>query len=276
MGIYADGMVEHDGHVGRLLDKLDQLGVADDTIVIYTTDNGAECFSWPDGGTTPFRGEKNTNWEGGYRVPFLIRWPGTVKPGTKFNGIFSLEDLVPSLMDAAGVKDVKEQCLKGYKGEFKTFKVHLDGYNVMPHVRGEAREWPRKEFFYWTDDANLAAMRYDQYKIVYLKQQAEGLAVWREPLVPLRAPELYSLRADPFERAIHEAGGYDEWLSTTCGRSSRQSRSARDISRRSRTFRRARPRARSTSPVRSTRCSRRRANIEVGRGSTFTIRLPRR
>lgn len=211
-GIYADGMVEHDGHVGRLLDKIDEMGIADDTIVIYTTDNGAEAFSWPDGGTTPFRGEKNTNWEGGYRVPFLVRWPGTIKPGTRFNGIFSLEDLVPTLMDAAGVPDVKEQLLEGYAGEFKTFKVHLDGYNVMPFVRGEVDEWPRHEFFYWTDDADLAAMRYDQYKIVYMKQNAEGLAVWREPLIPLRAPEIYSLRADPFERTIHEAGGYDRWF----------------------------------------------------------------
>lgn len=211
LGVYPDGMVEHDGHIGQLLDKLDQLGIADNTIVIYTTDNGAEVFSWPDGGTTPFRGEKNSNWEGGYRVPFLIRWPGVIKPGTKFNGILSLEDLVPTLLAAAGEPDIKEKLLTGYQGEFKTFKVHLDGYNLMPFVKGETKEWPRKEFFYWTDDADLAGMRYEQYKIVYLKQSAEGLAVWREPLVELRAPELYSLRSDPFERSIHESGNYDRW-----------------------------------------------------------------
>jgi arylsulfatase A-like enzyme len=210
-GVYSDGMVEHDGHIGQLLDKLDELGVAEDTIVVYTTDNGAECFSWPDGGTTPFRGEKNTNWEGGYRVPFLVRGPG-IKGRTKVNEILSLEDAVPTLMDLAGVPDIKEKLLKGHKGEFTTFKVHLDGYNMMPFIRGEAKEWPRKEFFYWTDDANLAAMRYEQYKIVYMKQDAHGLAVWREPLVPLRAPEIYSLRSDPFERALEEAGGYDSWF----------------------------------------------------------------
>ena len=187
-------------------------GVADDTIVIYTSDNGAQAFSWPDGGTTPFRGEKNSNWEGGYRVPFAIRWPGTIRPRTRINEILSLEDMVPTLMAAAGVPDVKQQCRKGYEGISKTYKVHLDGYNLLPFFRGEFREWPRKEFFYWTDDGDLAGMRYDQYKFVYLKQAAAGFAVWREPLAELRAPEVYSLRADPFERAIKEAGGYDRWL----------------------------------------------------------------
>jgi arylsulfatase len=211
-GIYADGMVEHDGHVGQLLDKIDALGIADDTIVMYSTDNGAETFTWPDGGTTMFRGEKNTQWEGGYRVPTFIRWPGVVKPGTVINEIAAHEDMLTTLVSAAGDKTAKEDLLKGREIGGKTYKVHLDGYDLGPALKGEG-EWPRKEFIYWTDDGSVAALRYGPWKITFLEQQAEGLRVWQEPFVPLRAPTLTNLRMDPFERAEHEnAMGYQRWF----------------------------------------------------------------
>jgi arylsulfatase len=210
LGIEADGMVEHDGQVGQLLKKLDDLGIANNTIVIYTTDNGAEVFSWPDGGTTPFRSEKNSNWEGGYRVPALIRWPGTVKPGAEINDIFSSEDWVTTLVAAAGEPDINNKLLQGYAAAGKTFKVHLDGYDQRDLLasRGPTK---RHEFFYWTDDGNLAGLRYDQWKAVFLEQKAEGLKVWQQPLVPLRAPLLFNLRSDPFEHAEQVAGGYEHW-----------------------------------------------------------------
>jgi arylsulfatase len=211
LGIYPDGMVEHDGQVGQLLKKLDDLGIADNTIVIYTTDNGAETFSWPDGGTTPFRGEKNTNWEGSYRVPAMIRWPGIVQPRTEMNDIFSAEDWVPTLVGAAGEPDIKDKLLQGYGAGDKSFKVHLDGYDQRDLLSGKGPD-KRREFFYWTDDGNLAGLRYDQYKVVFMEQQAHGLEVWMQPLVPLRAPKIFNLRSDPFERAEHEAGGYDKWF----------------------------------------------------------------
>jgi arylsulfatase len=211
LGTYPDGMVEHDGHVGQVLDKLKELGLEDNTIVMYSTDNGAEAFSWPDGGTTPFRGEKNTNWEGGYRVPCAIRWPGVIKPGTVSNEIFAHEDMLPTLLAAAGVPDVKEQLLKGMKVGNKTFKVHLDGYNLMPYFKGETTEWPRKEFVYWTDDGAPACLRFEQWKMVFLEQRAVGLEVWQDPLVELRFPKLFSLRADPFERADREGMDYRRW-----------------------------------------------------------------
>ena len=211
LGITADGMVEHDGHVGQLLAKLDQLGIADDTIVMYFTDNGAESCSWPDGGTTPFRGEKNTNWEGGYRVPTLIRWPGAIKPGTVSNGIFAHEDMLPTLLAAAGVPDIKEKLLKGHKAGRKTYTVHLAGYNLLPHLEGEVKESPRKDFLYWIDDGNLVALRYNNWKVVFLEQRAHGFDVWQEPFVELRFPKIINLRMDPFERAEHEGIGYTEW-----------------------------------------------------------------
>jgi arylsulfatase len=211
LGIYPDGMVEHDGHVGQLLEKLDELGIADNTIVMYSTDNGAECMTWPDGGTTPFRGEKNTNWEGGYRVPCAIRWPGVIPPGTVCNEIGSHEDWLPTLLAAAGEADVKEKLLKGHRPNGKGFKVHLDGYNLMPALSGQTKEWPRKEFLYWTDDGDLAGLRYGQWKIVFMEQRAHGLEVWEEPFVPLRFPKLFTLRADPFERADHEGMDYRHW-----------------------------------------------------------------
>jgi arylsulfatase A-like enzyme len=210
-GIYADGMIEHDGHVGRLLKQLDDLGIADNTIVLYTTDNGAEEFSWPDGGTTPFHGEKNSSWEGGYRVPGVLRWPGVIKPGTEINAIVSHEDWVPTLVAAAGEPNVKEKLLTGYQAAGKTFKVHLDGYDLRLLLDGSGAD-PRKEFFYWTDDGNLAAVRYDRWKLLFLEQRAEGFKVWSEPLVPLRVPLIEDLRADPFERAEHEADGYGTYI----------------------------------------------------------------
>jgi len=210
LGEEADGMVEMDGMVGQLLKQLDDLGIADNTIVLWTTDNGAEVFSWPDGGTTPFHGEKNTSWEGGYRVPGMMRWPGVIKPGSEVNAIVSHEDWLPTLVSAAGDPQVKEKLLTGLKAGEKNFKVHLDGYDQAQFLAGKGED-PRKEFFYWTDDGNLAALRYDRWKLLFLEQRAIGLAVWQEPLVPLRFPKLFDLRADPFERAHTDAGGYEHW-----------------------------------------------------------------
>jgi arylsulfatase len=212
LGIYADGMTEHDGHVGLLLAKLKELGLEENTIVMYSTDNGAETFTWPDGGTTMFRGEKNTQWEGGYRVPTMIKWPGVIKPGTVINDIGAHEDMLPTLVTAAGGKNFKEDLKKGASIGGRTFKVHLDGYDLGPALRGETKEWPRRDFIYWTDDGSVAALRYDNWKITFLKQEAEGLKVWQQPFTPLRAPALANLRMDPFERAEQEhAMGYQRW-----------------------------------------------------------------
>jgi len=211
LGIYPDGMVEHDGQIGQLLKKLDDLGISNNTIVIYTTDNGAETFSWPDGGSTPFRSEKNTNWEGGYRVPTLIRWPGVVPPHAEINDVFSAEDWVTTLVAAAGEPDIKNKLLQGYDAAGKNFKVHLDGYDQRDLLAGKGPD-KRREFFYWTDDGNLAGLRYDQYKAVFMEQNAHGLEVWMQPLVPLRTPKLFNLRSDPFERAEVESGDYVRWF----------------------------------------------------------------
>lgn len=210
LGVVADGMTEFDGIVGQLLKKLDDLGIADNTIVVWTTDNGAEAFSWPDGGTTPFKGEKNTNWEGGYRVPCVMRWPGVIKPGTEINHITSHEDFVPTLAAAAGEPNVVEKLRTGYQAAGKTFKVHLDGYNQRDVLAGTG-PGKRLEYFYWTDDGNLAGLRYDRWKLVFLEQRSEGLNVWQDPLVVLRFPKLFDLRADPFERAQADAGDYGKW-----------------------------------------------------------------
>ncbi|WP_349437678.1 arylsulfatase [Pararhizobium sp. A13] len=210
LGLEADGMVEFDGMVGQLLKQLDDLGIADNTIVLWTTDNGAEVFSWPDGGTTPFKGEKNTNWEGGYRVPCVMRWPGVIKPGTEINHITSHEDFVPTLVAAAGEPDITSKLLTGYEAAGKTFKVHLDGYDQRDVLAGTG-PGKRQEYFYWTDDGNLAGLRYDRWKMIFLEQRAEGLDVWQDPLVPLRLPKLIDLRADPFERAQSDAGDYAKW-----------------------------------------------------------------
>ena len=209
-GVYADGMVEHDAQVGELLRKLDELGIADNTIVMYSTDNGAECFSWPDGGTTPFRNEKNSNWEGGFRVPCVIRWPGVIKPGTVVNDIGSHEDMLPTLLAVVGNPNIADELLKGKKVGDETYKVHLDGYNLLPAFQGQAA-WPRKDFFYFSDDGQLMNYRYGPWKLVFAEQRSHGLDVWQDPLVPLRFPKLFNLRMDPFERADHEASDYDRW-----------------------------------------------------------------
>jgi arylsulfatase len=211
LGTYPDGMVEHDGHVGQLLKKLDDLGIADNTLVMWSTDNGAEVFTWPDGGTTPFRGEKDTNWEGGWRVPCVIRWPGVIKPGTVSNEVCAHEDMLPTILAAAGDPDIVEKCLKGHKVGDKTFKVHLDGYNLIPALKGDAKEWPRKEFLYWSDDGDLMALRYDKWKMHFVEQRAEGFRVWSEPQVKLRVPLIFNLRSDPFEKAQHNSVYYADW-----------------------------------------------------------------
>ena len=210
LGVYPDGMVEHDAQVGEMLKALDDLGLANDTIVMYSTDNGAEKFTWPDGGQSPFRGEKNTNWEGGYRVPCAIRWPGVIRPGTVLNDIFGHEDMLPTLVAAAGDPNVKEKLLKGMSVGGKTFKNHLDGYDIRDALAGKAPS-PRKEFFYFNDDGSLVAVRYNQWKVVFAEQRAHGMNVWQDPFVPLRLPKLFNLRSDPFETADEEGMDYERW-----------------------------------------------------------------
>jgi len=210
-GIYADGMAEHDGMVGQLLDKLHTLGIADNTIIMYSTDNGAETFTWPDGGTIPFRGEKNTTWEGGFRVPMMVKWPGKIKPGQVSNDIISMEDWMPTLLAAAGDSNIKKKLLKGHKAGSKTYNVHLDGYNFLPYFTGKEKNGPRKEMFYFTDDGGLSALRYGQWKLMFTEQRAHGIKVWQEPYVTLRFPKLINLLRDPFERAELESGAYDTW-----------------------------------------------------------------
>ena len=205
LGVYPDGMVEHDGMVGELLKLVDDLGVANNTIVVYTTDNGAEVFTWPDGGTTPFKGEKATNWEGGFRVPCLIKWPGDIQPGTIINDLCAHEDFIPTFAAANGDTDLVERTKKGATLNGKTFKVHLDGFNLMPFLKGDAKEAPRKEFLYWSDDGDLMALRVQNWKVSFMEQHTEvdpktPLGVWQGNFLKLRAPMLYNVRSDPFER----------------------------------------------------------------------------
>jgi len=212
LGVYPDGMVEHDGHVGQLLKKLDDLGIANDTIVMYSTDNGAEVMSWPDGGTTPFRGEKDTNFEGGWRVPCAIRWPGVIEPGTVSNEVFSHTDMLPTLAAVGGDPDIVEKLKKGTQLGKKKFKVHIDGFNLLPFIKGEVKENPRKGFLYWSDDGDLMALRVGNWKCTFMEQRAKGFKVWEEPLVAKRVPDLYNLRSDPFERATEDADiFYAKW-----------------------------------------------------------------
>ena len=208
-GFYADGMVEHDALVGKLLDTVDKLGLAEDTIVVYTTDNGPMVCLYPDAGTTPFRGEKNTHWDGGWRVPALIRWPGVVKPGSTFKELFAGEDWLPTLLAAAGEADIKEKLLKGHQAGDKTFKVHLDGYNQTDYLAGKSPT-ARKEFFYFSDDGDLLALRYQNLKVHFMIQEATGIDVWRKPFTTLRAPIFFDLSVDPFERG-QEGMGYNDW-----------------------------------------------------------------
>jgi arylsulfatase A-like enzyme len=210
---YHDTMIDHDKHVGKVLDQLDKLGIAEDTIVLYSTDNGPHSNTWPDAATTPFRSEKNTNWEGAFRVPQVIRWPGKIPAGSVCNGTISHLDWLPTLLAAAGDPDVKERLLAGHDAAGKTFKVHLDGYNQLPYLTGETDESPRTEFFYFSDDGDLVAMRYDNWKLVFMEQRLAGtLQVWFEPFVPLRAPKLFNLRTDPFERADTTSNTYWDWF----------------------------------------------------------------
>jgi arylsulfatase len=211
-GIYHDVMIDHDKNVGTVLAKIDELGIADNTIVMYSTDNGPHANSWPDAGTTPFRSEKNTNWEGAYRVPAMVRWPGRIKPGTISNEIISHLDWMPTLLAAAGVPDAKDALRKGYKVGATTYKVHLDGYDLLPYLTGEAAESPRQEFFYFSDDGDLTGLRYDNWKVVFAQQRSPGtLALWGEPFVHTRIPWLYNLRADPYERATVTSNTYWDW-----------------------------------------------------------------
>ena len=210
LGIYADGMVEHDRQIGEVLAKLEALGMLENTIIMYSSDNGAEAFTWPDGGTTMFRGEKNTQWEGGYRVPCAIRWPGVIKPGTVVNDIGAHEDMMTTLLAAAGDASIKEDLLTGRKVGDATYKVHLDGYNLLPALKGEGA-WPRKEFIYWTDDGSVAALRFENWKATFLRQNAHGMHVWQAPFEVLRAPMLTNLRMDPFELAPDIGMDYQRW-----------------------------------------------------------------
>ncbi|MFV0280681.1 MAG: arylsulfatase [Rhodoblastus sp.] len=210
---YADGMIETDKVIGTILDKLDQLKLADNTIVIYTTDNGPHQNAWPDAATTPFRSEKNTNWEGAYRVPALIRWPGHIKPGSVANGIFSGLDWFPTLLAAAGDTTIKDRLLKGATIDGKRYKNHLDGYNQLDYLTGKSPESARKEFFYFNDDGDLVGVRYENWKLVFEEQRMKGtFAVWAEPFVKLRIPKMFDLRADPYERADITSNTYYDWL----------------------------------------------------------------
>ena len=212
LGVYPDGMVEHDGHVGQLLDKLDQLEIADNTIVMYSTDNGAEVMSWPDGGTTPFRGEKDTNFEGGWRVPCAIRWPGCHQTGNNFERCLLAHRHASDVAAAAGEPDIVEKLKKGHKAGDKTFNVHIDGYNLLPFLKGEVKENPRKGFLYWSDDGDLMALRVVNWKVHFMVQNAHGLGVWKKPRVA-SASRYYQLRSDPFERATEDASMfYDKWM----------------------------------------------------------------
>jgi arylsulfatase len=210
-GFYNDVMVAHDENIGRMLDKLDELGIADDTIVLYSTDNGPHFNAWPDGGITPFRSEKNTNWEGGWRVPAFARWPNQFKAGTVLNGIFSHQDWFPTMLAAAGQDDVKERLLTGYQAGEKQFRVHLDGYNMLPYLSGEVKDSPRRSFFYISDDGDIMGLRLEDWKLVLMEQRAKQLMCWLEPFVHLRAPKLFNLRRDPFERADESSNTYWDW-----------------------------------------------------------------
>jgi arylsulfatase len=210
---YIDGMIEHDGHVGKILKALDDLGIANNTIVLYTTDNGPHKNSWPDAGISPFRNEKNSNWEGAFRVPAMIRWPGHIKPGSVSNEIVSAQDWLPTFVAAAGNPDVKEQLLKGYKAAGKSFKLHLDGFNQLPYFTGQVEKSPRRGFFYFNDDGDLVALRFENWKAVFMEQRAVGtLQVWVEPFTPLRVPKLYDLHSDPYEQADITSNSYYQWI----------------------------------------------------------------
>jgi arylsulfatase len=209
---YHDAMIDHDKNVGTVLQKLDELGIADNTIVMYGTDNGPHMNTWPDGGMTPFRNEKNSNWEGAYRVPAMVRWPGKIKAGSVSNEIMSHMDWMPTLLAAAGDPNVTSKLLKGYKAGKTTYKVHLDGYNFLPYLTGKEPKGPRDSFFYFSDDGDLTGLRYDNWKVVFMEQRQRGtLQIWFEPYTLLRAPKLFNLRMDPYERADVTSNTYWDW-----------------------------------------------------------------
>ena len=211
---YSDGMVEHDMHIGKFLKTLDDLGISDNTIVFYSTDNGPHMNTWPDAAMTPFRGEKNTNWEGGWRVPAMVRWPGKIKASSWSNEIMHHMDWLPTFLAAAGVPDIKEQLKNGGVSAIgRTYKNHLDGYNFLPYLTGKEEKGPRNEVFYFTDDGDLSALRYQDWKIIFLEQRVEAtLQAWAEPFVPLRVPLIFNLRRDPYERAQITSNTYYDWL----------------------------------------------------------------
>jgi arylsulfatase A-like enzyme len=209
---YSDRMVVHDEQIGMMLNKLDELGIADNTIVMYSTDNGPENDTWPDGATTPFRSQKDTNWEGGWRVPCFMRWPGKIKAGTVLNGIVSHIDMLPTLLAAAGDPDITKKLLQGVKVGDKKFNVHVDGYNMLPYLTGEAKESPRQSLAYFSDDGDLMAVRVGDWKLQFALQRAYQMNVWAEPLVKLRVPHVFNLRRDPFERADFNSNTYWDWL----------------------------------------------------------------
>lgn len=210
---YADGMIEHDNHVGKMLQALKDLGIDDNTIVIYTSDNGPHKNSWPDAGNSPFRSEKETNWEGAFRSPAMIRWPGQIKPGQISNEIVSGMDWLPTLLAAAGDANIKNELLSGHKAAGKNFKVHLDGYNILPYLTGKEKRSPRREFFYFNDDTQLVGIRYENWKLVFLEQRQQGtLQIWAEPFTPLRLPKMFDLRADPFEQADITSNTYWDFV----------------------------------------------------------------
>jgi arylsulfatase len=209
---YGDGMVEHDMHVGELLDLLDELGVADNTIVQYGTDNGPHKNTWPDAGINPFRGEKNTNWEGGWRTPSMVRWPGQIEAGSVSNEIMSGMDWFPTYLAAAGNPNIKENLLKGLTENGRTYKVHLDGYNMLPYLTGKETKGARKELFYFSDDGELMALRYIDWKVTFMHQPAQGtMDTWSKPMVTTRIPLLYNLRRDPYEFATTTSNTYWDW-----------------------------------------------------------------
>lgn len=210
---YHDTMIDHDAVVGGLLDQLDELGIADDTIVVYSTDNGPHMNSWPDGGMTPFRSEKNTNWEGAFRVPEMIRWPGHIPAGVVSNGIVQHHDWLPTFLAAAGDTGIVAELKESKTIGDTTYKVHIDGHNLLPYLTGEEQDSPRQGLVYFSDDGDVVALRFDNWKMVFMEQRTQGtLAVWADPFVPLRVPKLYNLRTDPFERADVTSNTYYDWL----------------------------------------------------------------
>jgi len=209
---YSDGMVEHDMHVGKFLKLLDELGIADKTVVFYSTDNGPHYNTWPDAGTTPFRSEKNSNWEGAYRVPAFVRWPGRFQADVTLNGLVSHEDWLPTFAAIGGDSDMKQKLRDGVSLNGRNYKNHIDGYNQVDYLSGTAKESPRNEFFYVNDDGQIVAIRYEDWKVVFLENRGQALGVWREPFTELRVPLLFNLRRDPFEKSQHNANTYNDWF----------------------------------------------------------------